>query len=174
MPAITTPSIISATMAANAISRCRRTATYTVATTRKTSMASSMRLVMEEPQDSDTVDEPMASGLALPFSSLTWNFSKMAARAAPTCSWDRRSEVTSRVSEEPAPTIWTSSGSTPVASVKVSSTCSVERSPAGMFSLVPPSKSRERLKPRMRMAAMAAMTSTAVMVYHVLDLPMKL
>ena len=44
-------------------------------------MAMTIRLVIEAPHDSDTVEEPIASGLGLPFSSLTWNSSKMAWRA---------------------------------------------------------------------------------------------
>ena len=115
----------------------------------------------------------MASALGSPVWSSTWYSSKIAWRAASICSWLRCSELISRVRVSPAPTIWVSSGVTPVASTKVSSACSATRSPAGMVILVPPSKSMPMLNPRSSIASSEITKSTNVMPYQSLRRPTK-
>src|SRR5699024_3191476 len=73
----------------------------------------------------------------------------------------------------PLPTIWTCSGSTPVDSWKTSETACSLRSAAGRLTLVPPSKSSERVNPRIAIAAIATTNRPTVMEYHVLDRLMK-
>ena len=90
----------------------------------------------------------------------------MAWRAASICSCVRCSELISSTRESPDPTICVSSGVTPVASVNVSSTCSVASSPAGIVILVPPSKSMPRLNPRSSIANSEITTRANVMPYQ--------
>ena len=77
------------------------------------------------------------------------------------------------VLESPEPTTWTFSGSTPVDSLNVSATSSATWPAAGTVTLVPPSKSSDRLKPRMPMARKLMMSRPMVIAYHNFDRPMK-
>ena len=76
------------------------------------------------------------------------------------------------VATSPLPTMTTDSASLPRASWNTSSTCWVVAPPAGIETLVPPSKSMPKVNPRMTMLAMAISRITPLMANHSLRFPM--
>jgi hypothetical protein len=80
------------------------------------------------------------------------------------------------VAESPLPTMTTESGAAPSVLLNTVSTCSALAVPvlvaAGIETLVPPSKSIPKVKPRSRMLARATATIKALMVNQSLRLPM--
>ena len=81
-----------------------------------------------------------------------WNASNSAVRSASVCSLVSVSERICTVSEAPLPTTTTDSGALPMVLLKTSSTCWVLTVPfcpaAGIDTVVPPSKSMPKVKPR--------------------------
>ncbi len=77
------------------------------------------------------------------------------------------------MADPPLPTMTTDSGGLPMASLKTVSTCWVVicPSPRGNDTLVPPSKSMPKVKPRNTIAARAIATMTPLIVYQSVRLP---
>jgi hypothetical protein len=118
-------------------------------------MPMSMRWVIDEPHDSETVESLMASGLGWPVLSTGWYLSNRAWRASRIWSSDICSAVTSMIFASPEPTVCVVCGAMPVASSKVWATeVSVAPEAGGIDIFVPPSKSMPRVKPRSAMTRM--------------------
>ena len=125
-------------------------------------MPRSIRWVIDAPQDSETVESLMASGLAVPELSSGANSSNRATRASRIWSSVSRSAVISMTRESPEPTVCVDWGARPVASSKVSETeDSVAPLDGGIVILVPPSKSMPRVKPLMAMMRTQATVTSA-------------
>ena len=126
-----------------------------VTSTRNTTSAMSAFLVICPPQVSDTAESLIACLLGWPSEPFGWNASNSALRSCSVSGLVSVSERIWTVAEPPLPTTTTDSASLPSALLNTSSTCwtlTVPAAPAaGIDTLVPPSKSMPKVKPRITM-----------------------
>src|SRR5690349_21665889 len=146
------------------------------ARTRKTTSAMSAFLVICPPHDADTAESLIACLDTCPSAPLGWNASNSALRSFSVSSLVSVSERICTVAEPPLPTMTTDSGDLPSALLNTSSTCWVLTVPfwpaTGIDTLVPPSKSIPKVKPRNRMLARATATIKPLTAYQSLRRPM--